>query len=141
MDIHIKFGDSTLNNGRIIRLFAGRISFTHFWAVFKYFCSRLEAASDVVSSRFVEPTVPNKSVKFGNPGADRSREIPLEEDGSVIFGRLSNVDNFRSEVDSVVASGRVVEPSGMDVHTTLRDSRSNGSRDIRWADFVMNKRT
>ena len=34
MDIHVKFGDSTLNSGRINRLFAGRTRFTHFCAVF-----------------------------------------------------------------------------------------------------------
>ena len=31
------------------------------------FCNRLEAASDVVSSRIVRPVVPDKAVKFRGP--------------------------------------------------------------------------
>ena len=49
--------------------------------------------------------------------------------------------NFRLEVDNDVISGLVVEHVGMDVHEKVGDSRSNGSRDIRGADFVSNERT
>ena len=63
MNVSVKFGDSVLNSGQIIRLFASRIRFTHFCAVMYLivFCSRLEAASDGISGRFVGPTVPDNS--------------------------------------------------------------------------------
>ena len=36
MDVHVKFGDSTLNHSQIIRLVAGHTRFTHFCAVFNW---------------------------------------------------------------------------------------------------------
>ena len=47
--------------------------------------------------------------------------------------------NFRPEVDNDVISGVVVDNAGMDVHVKFGYSRSNGSRDIRGADFVSNE--
>ena len=35
MDVRIEFGDSMLNSGRIIRLFAGRIRFPHFCEILR----------------------------------------------------------------------------------------------------------
>ena len=51
---------------------AGRIRFTHFCAELFAFCSRLEAASVVISGRFVKLIVPDKSVKYGDPRQNRS---------------------------------------------------------------------
>ena len=55
----------------------GRTSFTHhFCADFNCICSRPEATSDVLSSKFVGPVVADKWVKFGDPRLNRSRENP-----------------------------------------------------------------
>ena len=62
MDVLVKFGDYRLNSGRIILLFAGRTRFTHLYAVFTAFCSRLAASSDVTSSKFGRPILPGISV-------------------------------------------------------------------------------
>ena len=45
------------------------------------------------------------------------------------------------EIDNDVISGPAVGNVGMDVLIKFGDSRSNGFRDIRGADFVSNKRT
>ena len=47
----------------------------------------------------------------------------------------------RLEIDNDVISGVAVDNVGVDVHIKFGDSRSNGFRDIRGADFVSNKRT
>ena len=49
MDIRKKLGDSPVNSGRINRIFAGHTRFTHFVQYLIAFCSRSEAASDVIS--------------------------------------------------------------------------------------------
>ena len=49
--------------------------------------------------------------------------------------------NFRPEVDNEVIPDVAIDYVGMDVHVKFADSRSNGSRDIRGADFVSNERT
>ena len=54
MDAKVKFGDSVLNSGRIIQIFAGRTRSTHFCAVFSAFCSRPEVDSDVISGVAVD---------------------------------------------------------------------------------------
>ena len=51
--------------------------------------------------------------------------------GGVIFGRFSEVDNFRPEVDTDVISGVVVDAIRMKVCVKFGDSRSKLSRDIR----------
>ena len=58
MHVRVNLGDSMLNSGRIIRLFAGR--------------TRPEAASDVISGSFVGPTVPDKCVQFRDHRLNRS---------------------------------------------------------------------
>ena len=58
--------------------------------------------------------------------------------GCVIFGRFSNVDNFRPEVCSHVISGVVVDTTGVKVCVKFGDSTSNRSRDIPMPDFVTN---
>ena len=47
----------------------------------------------------------------------------------------------RSETDNNIASGAAVDYVGVDVRVKFGDFRSNGSRDIQWADFVLNERT
>ena len=49
------------------------------------FCSRLEAASDVVTSRFVRLAVPNKCVTFRDPHINRCPEIRPEAVRGAIF--------------------------------------------------------
>ena len=44
------------------------------------------------------------------------------------------------EIDNDVISGLAVDNVGLDVSIKFGDSRSNGFRDIRGADFVSNKR-
>ena len=65
MNVRVKFGDSMLSGGRIIRFFAGR---TRFFRTFVQYlivsCSRPEAAIDVIFSRFVGPIVHHKHANF-----------------------------------------------------------------------------
>ena len=49
--------------------------------------------------------------------------------------------NFRPEVDSDVISGATVDNVGVDLSVKFGDSRSNGSRYIRGADFVSKEPT
>ena len=84
VDVRAKFGDSMLNNGRIIRLF-GRTSVQYIVT----FYSRLETASGVVSGKFVEPILPDKRVKYRGPRLIRSRKIPPEAVGGGIFDIFS----------------------------------------------------
>ena len=46
---------------------------------------RLEAPGDVISSRFVRPTVLYKFIKFRDTGLKRSQEIPPKAVGGGIF--------------------------------------------------------
>ena len=73
MVVLVKSGDSMLNGGRIIRLFAGRTRSSHCCAVLYFiaFCSRSEVASDVISGSFVEPIVSHKCVKLRDPCLSR----------------------------------------------------------------------
>ena len=60
---------------------AGRTRFHTFVQYLILFCSQPEAASDsgIIPVRFVRrPIVPVKYVIFGDPGINRSREIPPE---------------------------------------------------------------
>ena len=76
-------------------------------------------------------------MKFLGTSLNRSREISSEVVGGDIVGRRFRY-NFRPEVDSDVVSGAAVDNVGP---VKLGDSRSNGFRDIRGADFVSNERT
>ena len=62
------------------------------WSFVQYinaFCSRPEAASDVISGIFVQPIVPDKPVKFRRPRLNHSREFPPEVIGDGIWEILS----------------------------------------------------
>ena len=120
-----------------MHLYASRTRFVQYKIAF---CNRPETASDVISGMFVRLIVHNKRVKFRGPRFNRSRESPPEAVGGVIFGRLSNVDNFRPEVVRYVISGVIVYPTSMDVPIKLDDSNSKHSRDIRLPHFVTDDR-
>ena len=81
----------------------------------------------------------DKCVDFRDICLNLSREIPPEaiRGGILDFFRC----NFRPEVDNYVISGTAVDNAGLDVPVELGNSRSNGSRDIREADFVSDERT
>ena len=68
IDVRVKFGDSRLNSplDRFLHIFV-----LHSVA----FCSRPEAASDVMSGRFVLLIVHNKCVKFCDPRLQCSGEV------------------------------------------------------------------
>ena len=84
-DVHTGFGDSRLNNGRISRLcLAGPVLHTYVQYLIT-FCSRREAASDVISGMFVGAVVLDKRVKFHDPSLNSAQEIPREAVGSDIF--------------------------------------------------------
>ena len=77
MDVREKLGDSSLNGGRIIRLFDRPDPFSRAFVLYLIaLCNRPETASEVVSGRFVCSIVPDKCVKFRDPRLNRSREIP-----------------------------------------------------------------
>ena len=70
-----KFCHYRLNSDRISRLLVRQGPFVQYLMTF---CSRLEAAGDVISGTFVGPIVPDKSVKCRDPSLNRSQEIPPE---------------------------------------------------------------
>ena len=55
-DVRIKCGDSVLNRGRIVKLFAGLTRFTDFCQ--RIFCSRSEAVTDAISGKLVWLIIP-----------------------------------------------------------------------------------
>ena len=71
MDVRVKFGDSVLNTGRIVRLFVGRTFVRYLIA----FCNRPEAANDVVSGMFVRPLFRDQCVKFRDHRLNLSEEM------------------------------------------------------------------
>ena len=75
MDICAKFGDSRLNNGRIILLWPVGPVLRTFVQYLIAFCSRSEAPGDVISGMFVVPVVLDKCVKLHEPSLNRSRDI------------------------------------------------------------------
>ena len=111
--------------------------FAHFCQFLIAFCSQLEAASDVISCRFVRLMFHDTCVKFHDPCLNRSWEIPPEAVGGGILDSFCY--NFQLKVDTDVISGLAVDYVGMDVDVKFGDSRSNGSRDIRKTDFVSNE--
>ena len=67
-DVHAGFGDSSLNRGRIIRLFVRSDPFCALFVQYLItFSSRRETASGVISGMFVRPVVLDKFVKLHDP--------------------------------------------------------------------------
>ena len=62
--------------GELFDSLSGRTRFAHSVQYLKTFCSRLEAAGDVISDVFVEPVVLDECVKFHDPSLNSSRETP-----------------------------------------------------------------
>ena len=94
-------------------------------------CSRPEAASEVMSDRFVQPIVLDKRVKFCSR-LNHSRQIRTKAIGGGIYEFFCR-NNFRPEVVSDCISGVAIEWVGMDVCIKFGD--------IRAAHFVMDERT
>ena len=88
------------------------------------YCSRKEAAGDVISTTFVGPVVLDKGLKFHDPNLNLSREIPPEAVGGGIFDCFPY--NFWPKVDNHIISGVAVDNVGMNVCEKFGDSRSNG---------------
>ena len=82
--------------------------------------------------------VPGNCGKFCDPHLNHSEEIRPKAVRGGICGSFFH-DNFRPEVASDVMFGVVVERTRMDVTGKFGDSRSNRSRDIRAARFVMDE--
>ena len=76
----------------------------------------------------MRPIVNDKLVKFSDRVLNRSREIPPEVTGGVIFCRFSKVDKFRLEIADDVISRVAVDSKGMKVRVKFSDYRSNRSR-------------
>ena len=96
------------------------------------FCSRPEAASDVISGMHVSQIVPNKIVKFVGRGLNFFREIRLQVVGDGIINGFFCY-NFKQKV----ASSAVVVKVGVDFCVEFVDSRSNHFGVVRPAHFVM----
>ena len=81
------------------------------------------------------------NVKFRDFSLNRYREIPNEAAGGSIYFPQFFRYNFRPEVDDDAISSVAVDNVAMDVYVKLCDSRSNGLRYIRGADFNRFERT
>ena len=88
MDDRVKFSDSTLNRGLIIRLVASWSRFTHFHYYSIAVYSRLEAASHVISGRHARLTVSDNCVQFRDSSLNHSGEIRPKAVGSCSFRLL-----------------------------------------------------
>ena len=86
LDIHVKFGDSTLNS--YPTLCHGSVVLRTLRTCVQYliiaFCSRPEPASDVISGCFVGPIASDKPAKLSGPRANHFGEIPPEAVGGSI---------------------------------------------------------
>ena len=68
--------------GELFDSLAGRSSFTrHFCPVFNCILQPTGRTSNVLSSKFVGPVIPDNRVKFGDPRINLSREISHEAAG------------------------------------------------------------
>ena len=76
----------------------GRTRFTRQVQYLITFYSRPETASDVISGKFVGPSICDSPVKFRYPLLNRSREIPSEVVSDGIFDRFLNFDHRQPEV-------------------------------------------
>ena len=87
------------------------------------FCSRLEAANNITSSRFVGLNVPDKRLEFHDPHLNHSLEIRAKDS---TFDRFSNFVKCRPEV-----AGEVISGMAMVVRAKFGDSRLNSGGTIR----------
>ena len=89
------------------------------------FCSRPEAASDVVSDRFMRLAVPDKWLKFRDRRLNRVPEIRPKPSDAAFSTVFSNFHKCRPEVAGDVISGNAVELVCVDVCAKCGDSRLN----------------
>ena len=131
-------GDLASDCGRIIRLFAGQTRFAHFQQYSVAFCSRLEAAIDVISGVLLRLVVPDQAAKFRVPGQKFSREIQSKAVGDGIFGRFfPAITAYRTQLVTSYPVRYRLGWYGF-LCQFFGNSRSNRSRNIRAAHFVMN---
>ena len=76
------------NRDWIMHLYAGAPILRTFVQFLIAFCSRLEAASDIISGRLVKLAVLNKCEKFWDPRLNCAPEIRPEAIAGCIFDRL-----------------------------------------------------
>ena len=95
------------------------------------FCSRQEAASDVVSGPFVRPIVPDKLINYRDPRLNRCQEIRRKAVGYGIFISFSKLDKCRSDVAGDVISASSLECVCVNVRAKLGISMLNSGRIIR----------
>ena len=100
------------------------------------FCSRPEAAIDIVSSAFMRHSVAHKIAKLGDPWLISSREMRPQ---SRHFIRLFR-DKCWPKLANDVTSGAAVDEVGIDVRVKCGDSTSNCSWVTRAAHFVTDER-
>ena len=95
---------------------AGQTRFTHFYAVGIpiVFCSRLEAACNVISGMFMRQIVSDKCVKFCDPRLNCFFINSTQSHRRQHF-RQSFHDDFRPEAASKVIYGVVVDLIGMGI--------------------------
>ena len=77
-DVCASFGDSRSTVGELFYCLSGRTRFAHCFVVFNGILQPPEAASDVISGRFVRLIVLDGCVKFRDLCLNHSREIPPE---------------------------------------------------------------
>ena len=84
------------------------------------YCSRPEAAIDIISGMLVGTIVPDKRVKYRDPRLSHSVDAPF-----------FNSDKCRLEVAGDVISGVALDDVSMDVSAIFCDSRLNSGQIIR----------
>ena len=75
VDVHVKFGDSLLNSGRLIHLCLATPVLHNFVQYLITFYIQPESASDVISATFVRLIIYNNCVKCRDPCVNRCGEI------------------------------------------------------------------
>ena len=137
-DVPASFGDFRLNSGRVIRLFVRPDpSSAPLCSIYMHFAAERKQLV-TPNSADLRLIVLNKCVKFSDLCLKCSQEIPPEPVGGGISDTFFSYDLW-PEPDNDVICCAAVGYFGMNVREKFSDSESNGSRDIRGADFVSNE--
>ena len=88
MDVRGEFGDFRLKVTELVDRLAGCTCLRTYEQYLIAFCSRLEAAGDVVSCRFMNPIVLNRRIKLRDPRINSSGEIRPKAVRGGIFNSL-----------------------------------------------------
>ena len=119
IDIGVKFGDSMLNSGWIIRLFAASQVLRTFVQYLLYLATDRKRRH---IRQFCGVNCPDKRVKFRDPSLNRSGEIRPKVEACGIFGRFSNFDKCRPAAADEVISGVALDYVGVGVLARFGDS-------------------